>query len=116
MIKEDLTIIKGDTFIKSLYFKSEVTGLPVDITGSTVIFTAKIDKTDPDVDAVIQVKKSVHDDPTQGFTILELEPDDTDVTAQLYCYDIQFTTASGRVYTLQYGELEIIEDTTKDRT
>jgi hypothetical protein len=85
----NLTIQKGNLYSATLTV-TDTAGLPYDLTGITVFFTAKKknDNTDNDALAVISEKITVHTDPTNGITTLELDTTQTDVA--LGCYKCDF--------------------------
>jgi len=82
--KPDLFIIRGDSY--SIAFNVDV-----DLTGTTVFFTAKptIANEATDTTAVISVEVTAHDDAVAGETTIPLSATDTDVTPGDYYYDIQ---------------------------
>lgn len=86
----NLTIQKGNIYSATLTLTVKATGLPYDLTGITVCFTAKKknDNTDDDTLAVISEKITVHTDPTNGITTLVLDTTQTDVA--LGCYKCDF--------------------------
>ena len=86
----NLTIQKGNLYSATLTITVKATGLPYDLTGITVFFTAKKknDNTSDDALAVITKTITVHTDPTNGITTLELSTTQTDVA--LGCYKCDF--------------------------
>ena len=87
----NLTIQKGNQYTATLTFAVKSTGLPYDLTGITVYFTAKKknDNTDDDSLAVITEKITVHTDATNGVTTLELSTTQTNVTLGCYKCDLR---------------------------
>lgn len=110
--RADIFIIRGDT--ASLDF--HVDG--VDLTGSTVFFTAKptISNSADDSDAVIEKTVTSHSDPTNGDTVIELTSTDTNVTPGNYYYDIQIKDAGGSITSIPVRILEIFGDITRRTT
>lgn len=92
----------------------------VNLTGSTLRFTAKRDKADPDADAIIS---KVSSDASQieitnaagGLATVHLVPADTeDLTEQTtLLYDVQVKDATNKVFTLVEGKLKIKLDVTQ---
>lgn len=108
-LKPDLKIIRGDT--SSINFTLE----GVDLTGSTVFFTAKavIDDDVTDAAAAIAVEVTSHTDPTAGITVIPLTASDTNVTPGEYFYDIQVKKADGTIVSIPKRKLEVFEDVTR---
>ncbi len=113
MSKCDLTIIRGDN--TDIEFVLTNDGVAVDLTGSSVYFTAKPALTDDDNDstAVIAVEVTVHTDPTNGKTVIKLYPEDTDISAGTYYYDIQIKSSTGVITSIKHRQLEVIADVTR---
>ncbi|RLC49287.1 MAG: hypothetical protein DRH57_00260 [Candidatus Cloacimonadota bacterium] len=105
---------RGDTQIYELTITDE-NGNPVDITGATVWFTLKTDKSLPDNEAVIQKVVTDHVDPANGKTKVVLTADETAnlVPNTYYFYDFQIKFQNGDVFTLIADKVKILEDVTK---
>ena len=88
-------------------------GIAEDITGWTIYFTAKLEMEDSDANAKISKKITSHSDPTNGITIITLDPDDTDLDYGSYYYSIDFKDDDGQEGILQHGRLKIA-DTVRD--
>lgn len=89
----DLTIYKNKTANFSISYVSD--SVAVDLTGWTIVFMAKRKKTDDDDDAVIAVVLE-NGAPTTGVATLILAPNEADVSAGTYVYDIQaFPSGAG---------------------
>lgn len=108
----DLFIIRGD----SAAINFAMAG--VDLTGATVFFTAKPELTDDaaDTNAVITKEVVSHTDPTNGTTIINLDPADTNVTPGIYYYDIQVKKADGQIVSIPARKLRIWADVTRRTT
>ncbi len=108
----DLFIIRGDS--ASIDFAIAGT----DLTGATVYFTAKPALTDDatDTSAVITKEVTSHTDPTNGKTVIDLDPSDTNVTPGIYYYDIQVKKASGAIVSIPARKLRIWADVTRRTT
>jgi len=104
-------VYKGDDKTWTLNIKNS-SGSAVDITGWTIFFTAKTNKTDTDDNAIIKKEVSTHTNPTQGISSLTLTNSDTNVTAKTYWYDIQAVDGSNNVHTFGVGQFEVKQDVT----
>ena len=91
-VNKTLEIVQKTTKIYEVQFKKN--GANQDITGWTVFFTMKNKLTDEDVDAIISKTITVHEDSTQGKTLVELTSSDTDVPPKSYYFDIKFKDTS----------------------
>lgn len=111
MSSTKLTLIKRDDKTYTVNF-SDVIGDPIDITGYTVFFTVKINKTDTDDVAVIAKDITSHSDPTAGETQIVLTDTDTDIAVGDYFYDIQLKTDVGEIKTVVIGQLVVRQDVT----
>lgn len=100
-----LTIIQGTT--REIEIELVQEELPVDLTGSTVFFTAKKRYEDPDDNAIIQLDVTDHSDPANGKTILTLTPELTNVKPGKYLYDIKVEFADGSILAVTADALEI---------
>ena len=103
-----LEIIKGDDVSLTSTF-TDGDGAVVDISGSSITFTAKNDFGSA---AVITKTVTSHSDPTNGVTIIALTDTDTAVDAGDYFYDIQITFSDGKVNSISYGKLIVKQDVT----
>lgn len=113
--KTDLTIKRGTTF-PILFENTTSDGQPIDLTGATVFFTAKVAEFDTDADdtnATIKKDVTVHVDEdgnpsaTQGISTIALTPTDTQKNPATYNYDITVKYANGVVNTPIEGKLKI---------
>ena len=126
---QDLTFIKGDTVTLRVTV-SDAGGSPVDLTTpvATVRMTAKLNKTDDDINAAISAianNNHISADPANGVTVFELLStatgstvgtiDGTDITEGKYSYDIQYATDGPPVgiYTFIKGTLTVDAEITK---
>lgn len=87
----DIYIKKGDSGAINLDFN-------IDITGSTVYFTAKTSLDDSE--SVIQKTVTTHSNPSEGITSITLTSSDTNISAGEYYFDIQINLADGNVHTV----------------
>jgi hypothetical protein len=112
----NFTMTRGDTVILS--GTTTLGGDPYDLTGATLVFTAKSRYTDADEDAIFQ--KTEGDGITvvsaaQGLFTVEIEPDDTaDVpkVKTVLFWDTQVTDSESKKYTIASGKLIINPDVT----
>ena len=93
-----------------LYFKDE-TGTAIDITGDTIFFTVKINKTDSDDDALIKKDITTHTDPTEGESQISLSTTDTTIAAGEYYFDIKRLHGSN-INTIVNGVFRAYQDVT----
>jgi len=105
---------RGDTFPFSMTFTNSETGVPVDLTGSTVVLTLS-PTSDPltDSEEIFQLTGVLSGTPTDGvatFTMTALEADQEPNT---YFYDVQRTLALD-IRTICEGSFEFVQDINKD--
>lgn len=89
-------VATGEVFDLPLEFVQKVgatlTETPIDLTGATVYFTAKIDLADTDAEAIIDAKVTEHDDPEAGETSVPIDLDGVAagrLTADIWLKDSQ---------------------------
>lgn len=105
-----IKVNRGTTYAITVNYT--VDGAPADLTGATILFTAKTTEFDSDLtdsSAVIAKTITTHSDPTAGISLITLDPADTqslDPDTE-YRYDIKVVTATGDVYKLNEGVLKI---------
>lgn len=106
----DLCITQEDEKAYDLTFTTDGT-TPLDITGSTVSFTARAD-----IGGDIVMSKSVttHTDPTNGKTTVSLSSGDTNIPLGPYYYDIQVQGGGLPKKTVMKGKLDITWQVTED--
>ena len=110
---KDLEIIKKTTKIYELIFKKN--GAYKDITDWTIYFTVKSNMNDTDASAKISKTVTSHSDPTNGITLITLDPTDTDLDAGNYYFDIGFKDDESQEGVLFQGKLKIVEAVRKTR-
>ena len=113
-----ITILKGNPYIGAISV-IDSSGNPYDLTGKTVMFTVKnlYDNTDTDSLALIQKDVTVHDNPEQGKTSINLTSEETDVHIGFYKWDIRVYEASkGIQMNTTTGACEIKDVVTKRKT
>ena len=108
--KADLNILRGDSYSISV-------NMGMDLTGTTVFFTAKPALTDDatDTTAVISVEVTSHDDAANGVTTIALSPTDTNVAPGEYYYDIQVKNGSD-ITSIAPRKLKVFADVTRRTT
>lgn len=81
----------------------------IDLTGATIYFTVKqaSDETSDDSTALIKKDITSHTNPTNGTTLVQLTPSDTDVAPGKYVYDIKLKKANGDQTTVQVGNVVV---------
>lgn len=114
----DLNGVRGDTNVYDVRVIRR--NAPVNLSGCKMWFTAKDDKDDLDVDAVIALDNQSHPlqivltQPTAGRAQISLVPGDTvDLINNAFYYDIQLLEESGIVTTIANGILHLEDDVTK---
>lgn len=102
-----ITIPRGTTYTMGYQHTHNGTNYP--LTGATVYFTVKsteFDDTMPDTAALIRKDITSHTDPTNGYTIIALSPQDTEyqyggtvpIEPGDYVCDIKVKESTGAVY------------------
>lgn len=115
MVKQNLTLIRGDSKTYSLHFRNS-NGTDLNITGWTIYLTVKRNYTDADIDAILQKIVITHTDPTHGQTSIVLENSDTEnLPIGVFLFDIQAKTNAtpAKIYTIMRGQYIILEDVTR---
>jgi predicted metalloendopeptidase len=111
METENLEIVRGDDKFYNLTF-TDSNGDPIDITGWTIFFTAKLRKNQTDSEG-LQVNVSVHTDAVNGETQIHLPNTDTiNLQPGNYYYDIQAKKDNGNIFTILMGKLKVYEHIT----
>ena len=113
-MKRNLTDLhRGDDRTISLHF-TDAAGANIPITGWTIFFTLKLNKSDTDANAKLKKDVTVHTVPLEGKSEIVLANTDTnDLTVGKLYYDIQVKKASGQVLTVAWGTIPILEDITR---
>lgn len=115
----DLEIFRKTTKNYELIVTNESTGRAEDITDWEINFTVKKNMKDTDEEAVITKDiglmsgaDSEHSDPTNGKTIITIDPDETDLTG-VYYYDIKYVKGDGNTGIIVRGRIKFIETVTQ---
>lgn len=112
---------RGDTKRYRFTF-TDAAGAAVDITGWELWFTMKVNRTDLDVNAVIQVRHTVgndlNDNAAGGIAFLTIPSTLTDVAIGRYYYGIQRVIPGSPpdVRTLETDKVKVLQDITLDNT
>lgn len=105
----DFTIIKGDSYYISVTLVDEDNNTVDFQQGDVLTFSVKKKLKQPEYD--IQVKNIVT---TEGDTIIEITPHDTNIREGNYYYDIEYKDTNADVYTLVRGILTIDWEVTQN--
>lgn len=106
-----LVAIRGDDEDYEVTVKDE-DGVVIDLTGGTLFFTVKENKTDTDAQSLIYKTITSFDAPTTGIQIISLTHDDTDINPGDYWFDIQFKTSEGAITSRRAGKFIVERDIT----
>jgi len=111
-------VYRGDTFAEQLVFtETDANGVvtPTDITGWTIFFTIKKNKSDTDANATIKVTLADSDlpSPELGIATVVVTAAQLDALIGMYYYDFQMKTVDGKVYTILEGTITFIADITR---
>ncbi len=108
-----LSVTQGDDVTYNLNF-TDANGAVVDITGWTIFFTVKNSPEESaDTNALISKTITSHTSPTSGLTTIDLSSTDTNIPKDLYYFDIQVKTNTGKIYTVMKGRFEVTYDITR---
>lgn len=118
MARTVFVMTRGDTFIKSLELKNQL-GSPLDLSGAKVMFTVKINITDPDSARLFQ-KNTANggifiSDPVGGRLELRIDPPDTADIEGDFFFDLQIVKADN-VFTVLNGILTVLFQITQSNT
>lgn len=107
----DLNIYRGDDKSWTLTFKDS-SGTAINITGYTVFFTVKKNKSDVEDDALITKDITSHSDAGNGQTTLSITNTESAIAVGEYWYDIQTKDGSGNINTVVVGNFNVLQDVT----
>jgi hypothetical protein len=110
--KVKLVGVRGDTWIRNLIFKDSA-GTVINITGWLIFMTIKSSVNLSDADAEGKKTVSLHTDPTNGASQIRFEASETADLSGDYVTDIQVKKADGTIFTVCYGTINFLEDTTR---
>ena len=103
MRTESLEIIRGNNQVYTLTFSDGIG--PIDISEWTVVLTIK----ERTLDLVLKKEVTVHTDPTNGITQINLTNEDTNIAHGKYLYALTVITGAPETYTVLAGALTIRE-------
>ncbi len=103
---------RGDTKVIGLSFLDKKAGLPIDITGSELWLTFRINV--EDANFVLQKKITTFLDPVNGKAQIVLLPAETALLLGGYYYDIKLVDSSGNVTTILNGTITVKYDITRN--
>ena len=86
-------------------------GVPLDITGWTIIMSIKKAANDDDVDALVR-KQACLTDPINGEYLLDLTSTDLDIPVRSYTWDIRAKDTSGNIQTVAVGTFWCLQPVT----
>ena len=105
-----LRIDRGTTYTIGIEFKKD--GVPASLVGAEIRFTVKdvqFDSNWTDTDALIAKNVTNHTDPTNGISVIPLDPVDTaEIPPGKYFFDIKVEEANGDIHTLLKGKCSIL--------
>lgn len=106
-----LSLIRRDDVDLDVTF-TDKDGEAIDITGCTVFFTLKKNRTDTDADAILQKEVTSHTIPLQGKTRISLDHDETDIAPRYYFFDVQVEDTDEKIISSAVGQVKITQDVT----
>lgn len=109
----DMEFWRGDDISFNMVFTdSDNNEAPLDVTGWTVFFTIKNNKSDSDNKAVLQKNFTNFPAPLTGVVPIFVSNTETNNFKGNYFYDFQIKRADGIVLTVSSGGITFLEDTT----
>lgn len=102
-----LTVYRGDD-VRLNGAVTDQDGVAVNITGWTIVFSAAPELGDTPTFTVSATIISA----TAGTFYVDLTPTHT-LNVRTLVYDVQATTAAGKIYTLEVGEISFVQEVTK---
>ena len=104
---------RGDTVTFDIVIKDD-DGNPIDISGSTIIFTMKNNMDDADP-GILQKIQTTHTNPTLGQSQIILSHTDTKALVPgSFFYDFQLTLDNGDVQTIDLNKVSVMADVTNE--
>lgn len=108
---------RGDTRKYRLKVRDKETGDPISVDNGTLYFTLKKNKTDEDVDAILQKSViGVEAEPASPTGLIEiiLSNTETEIEPGSYYYDFQFVSSIGEVFTIISDRVKVLSDITRN--
>lgn len=103
-VDRDLTQIRRNS--RASIFTFTKNKQAVDLAGTTITFSLKKNKDDTDEDAIILKQLDIIS-ATDGTALLELTPEETDLSLESYWYDVQFESTDIPRVTLMRGLFKV---------
>ena len=110
--QNNIVVYRGDDWGCQLTF-TDTDGMPIDITGWTIFLTIKVNKDDPDDQAVVTKTVPVTVDPQLGKITITVSSAETYNLDGLYYYDFQFKKQDETIQTLTSGGITFEKDITR---
>lgn len=111
-MEDKLKIIRGNDADFTLLV-TDSDDEPIDLTDTTVYFTAKRKKTDTDAEAAVAVNVTSHTNPTEGETKISIPAATTrELAIGDYFWDIQIIYESGVIQSCLYDILTVLPNIT----
>lgn len=82
-------------------------GEPINLNGTSVVFTIKANPSDSE--AILVKTVTNHVDANEGQTQFVLTVEDTDIKPGSYFYDVMVTTPEPKVVSIRYGRLRVLQ-------
>ena len=114
MERTNLEITRKSTKAYTIKFYKE--GAPTDITGWIIYFTIKANVDDTDLNAKLRKRITEHLNATEGIAVVELTPEDTNITSGNYYYSIDYKDTDDNEDIVVIGSMKIKEPILKERT
>lgn len=112
-MSDKLELIRGDDQVITLTFVDENDD-PVNLTGSTVFFTAKKNRTDADTSAIIKIEQATHISPLEGKTEITITNAISEALAiGDYFWDAQIKFPTGLIRSINSDILTVVPDITR---
>ena len=109
----DITFYRGDDISFNMAFTADDDITPLDITGWTIFFTIKNNKSDTDAKAVLKKEFSNFAAPLTGIAPIIVSHVETDGFKGNYYYDFQVKRLDGTILTISNGSITFKEDITR---
>lgn len=111
MAVTQLSVYRGDDKYWNLNF-TDSSGSAIDLTGSTIFFTVKKNRSDSDTNALIKKDVTSHLDAVNGKSRISLTNSDTAIDVGTYFFDIQLVDNASNVTTVVAGTFVVTQDIT----
>ena len=109
----DLKRYRGDTAADEFRIRNESTGAALDISGYTFVLTVSTLENPPDSTAELYSIVGAITDAANGVVEFAPSAAQADQKPTTYYYDVQMTTAGGKIKTIAKGKYIYTQDITK---